>query len=111
MKISGSVALVTGAGRGIGKTVALTLGRHGASVILTARTTDELERVKRDIESAGGRAHAIRADLTNAENIQQLFSELHDKFGRLDILVNNAGIASSRRCATWHRVTSTRCGH
>jgi 3-oxoacyl-[acyl-carrier protein] reductase len=92
MKIDGSVALVTGAGRGIGRAVALTLGRHGAQVILTARTVDELEGVKRDIESASGSAHVVRADLTSAEDLNQLFADIRARYGRVDILVNNAGI-------------------
>jgi 3-oxoacyl-[acyl-carrier protein] reductase len=92
MKISGSVALVTGAGRGIGKAVALTLARHGATVVLTARTKEELEQVKREIQSSGGIAHVVRADLTKTDDIQRLFAELATTCGRLDILVNNAGI-------------------
>jgi 3-oxoacyl-[acyl-carrier protein] reductase len=92
MKINGSIALVTGAGRGIGKSVALTLGHHGATVVLTARTKEQLENVKREIESEGGSSHAIQADLTKTEDVERLFSELSSKYGRLDILVNNAGI-------------------
>ena len=92
MKINGSIALVTGAGRGIGKAVALTLGRQGATVILTARTMKELDQVKKEIEVAGGSAHSIRADLTDTEDIQALFAETDSKYHRLDILVNNAGI-------------------
>jgi 3-oxoacyl-[acyl-carrier protein] reductase len=92
MKIEGAVALVTGAGRGIGKAIALTLAHHGAAVVLTARTMNELESVKTEIELAGGKAHAVLADITDAENVRQLFSEISAKYHRLDILVNNAGI-------------------
>lgn len=92
MKISGAVALITGAGRGIGRAVALTLARQGATVILTARTTKELNDVKKEIETAGGTAHAIRADLTKTDDVRSLFTEMNTKCNRLDILVNNAGI-------------------
>jgi 3-oxoacyl-[acyl-carrier protein] reductase len=92
MKIEGAVALVTGAGRGIGRAIALTLAHHGATVVLTARTMTELESVKTEIELAGGKAHAVLADITDAENVRQLFSEIGAKYHRLDILVNNAGI-------------------
>jgi 3-oxoacyl-[acyl-carrier protein] reductase len=92
MKLEGTIALVTGAGRGIGKAVAHSLGRHGVTVILTSRTVAELERVKTEIESAGGHAHAIRCDLREATSIQNLFDDVRSRFGRLDILINNAGL-------------------
>lgn len=92
MNIDGAVALVTGAGRGIGKAVALTFGRHGAKVVLAARTADELDQVRKEIESAGGIAHPVRVDLTRREDVQRLFAELRSTYGRLDLLINNAGI-------------------
>jgi 3-oxoacyl-[acyl-carrier protein] reductase len=86
------VALVTGAGRGIGKAIALKLGKEGATVILTARTRAELEQVKNEIEAETGSAFVIRADLTSDADIENLFSEIASRFSRLDILVNNAGL-------------------
>jgi len=92
MTLNGAIALVTGAGRGIGKTIALTLGRQGATVVLSARTARDLESVQQEIVKAGGSAVAIQADLTNDSDIDRLFEETATRFGRLDVLVNNAGI-------------------
>ncbi len=92
MTLKNTVALVTGAGRGIGKAIALELGKEGATVVLTARTIAELEQVKQEIESAGGSASVVGADLSKDVDIQHLFGEISSRFHRLDILVNNAGI-------------------
>jgi len=92
MTLENAVALVTGAGRGIGKAIALTLGREGATVILTARTLSELEDTKKEIEAVGGSAVVVRADLSNDADIENLFVNISSRFNRLDILVNNAGL-------------------
>lgn len=93
MILKESVALVTGAGKGIGKAIALTLARQGVKVVLTARTRSDLEGVKSIIESFGGHALVVPADLTNDSQLTQLFEEIGSRFSRLDILVNNAGMA------------------
>jgi 3-oxoacyl-[acyl-carrier protein] reductase len=92
MKLKKKVALVTGAGRGIGKAIALTMANDGASVILTSRTLRELEGVRQTIEERGGKARSIVADLTRDGDVGKVFSQISAEFGRLDILVNNAGI-------------------
>ncbi len=92
MKLKNKIALVTGAGRGIGKAIALTMANEGASVILTARTLRELEGVRQTIEERGGKAQSIGADLTKDPEVEKIFSQISVEFGRLDILVNNAGI-------------------
>ena len=92
MTLNTAVALVTGAGRGIGKAIALRLGREGASVVLAARTVAELEQVKMEIVGAGGSALAVRTDLSKDADIEKLFSDVRSHFNRLDILVNNAGL-------------------
>jgi 3-oxoacyl-[acyl-carrier protein] reductase len=92
MKLKDSVALVTGAGRGIGRAIALTLAKEGANVVLTSRTLSELEEAKKEIESIGGQASIIQADLTQDLQIGKLFEEVRTRHARLDILVNNAGI-------------------
>lgn len=91
MKLKNKIALVTGAGRGIGKAIALTMANEGASVILTARTLTELEGVRQTIEERGGKARSIVADLTKDPEIKMIFSQISAEFGRLDILINNAG--------------------
>ena len=92
MKLKNKIALVTGAGRGIGKAIALTMANEGASLILTARTLRELEGVRLTIEERGGKARSIVADLTKDADVERVFSQISAEFRRLDILVNNAGI-------------------
>jgi 3-oxoacyl-[acyl-carrier protein] reductase len=92
MNFRNSIALVTGAGRGIGRSIALSLAAEGVEVVLTARTMTELEQVKREIESKGGRGEVFAADLTSEVHIGSLFEEIRKRYGRLDLLVNNAGI-------------------
>jgi 3-oxoacyl-[acyl-carrier protein] reductase len=91
MKLNESVALVTGAGRGIGRAIATTLASHGTTVVLTARTWSELETVRKEIESHGGKTVSIQADITQDDQVERLFNEVSSRFRRLDVLVNNAG--------------------
>ena len=88
--LEGKVALVTGAGRGIGKATALMLIRSGCRVILAARTHEQLEEVHREIRDRGGEALAVPTDLTRDEEIQRLI-ETAQTWGAVDILINNAG--------------------
>ena len=90
MSLSGKVALVTGAGRGIGREIAVALVREGASVVVTARTASELDALAASVGRE--RCHPIPADLTRPEDVSRVFDELDRRHGRLDILVNNAGI-------------------
>jgi 3-oxoacyl-[acyl-carrier protein] reductase len=92
MILKNTVALVTGAGRGIGRAIALMLGREGATVVLAARTIVELEDAKKQIEGAGGSALVVRTDLSKDDDIDRLFGDIRSHFNRLDILVNNAGL-------------------
>lgn len=92
MKLKDTVALVTGAGRGIGKAIAITLATEGSTAVLVARTKSELESVRTEIEARGGEAISLPADITKPEQVQMVFDEVSKQFGRLDILVNNAGI-------------------
>jgi 3-oxoacyl-[acyl-carrier protein] reductase len=84
-------ALVTGAGRGIGKAVALLLAREGCRLVLSARTQAQLEQVQQEISQNGGTAAVVPADLTRDEDIEQLVAETRRSFGGVDFLVNNAG--------------------
>lgn len=92
MKLKEQIALVTGAGRGIGKAIAMTLAAEGARVIVNSRTKSELEQVKSEIELAGGMAEIAVGDITQDDVIEKMFKNVERAHGRLDILVNNAGI-------------------
>ncbi|WP_013324621.1 3-oxoacyl-[acyl-carrier-protein] reductase [Gloeothece verrucosa] len=87
------VAIVTGASRGIGRAIAIALAAQGAKVVVNyARSSGAADEVVTDITSAGGEALAIGADVSKAEEVDQLIKQTLEKFGRIDILVNNAGI-------------------
>lgn len=90
--LKGQVALVTGAGRRIGRSVAVRLAREGARVILHYRHSEaETNAAAAEIASEGGEAACVRADLTHLDEIAKLFSEAEQRFGGLNILINNAG--------------------
>ena len=90
--LKGKVALVTGAGSGIGKASALELGKAGAVVVVMSRTAEEVEQTAREIEMAGGTAKACAADTSDHEQMKQLVADIIHEFKRLDIVVANAGI-------------------
>src|SRR5689334_6317937 len=92
VNLTGQVALVTGASRGIGKAIAIHLARCGAKMACVARDADKLAETVSAITSAGGQAETFQCDVTNGEAVQQLVEGIAEKWGRLDILVNNAGI-------------------
>jgi NAD(P)-dependent dehydrogenase (short-subunit alcohol dehydrogenase family) len=89
--LSGRVALVTGAGRGIGRSISLSLARAGARLFLTARSGDQLEETAREIRGQGGEAELLAADASSENDVASVFSALQKRLGRLDVLVNNAG--------------------
>ncbi|MFZ0959952.1 MAG: glucose 1-dehydrogenase [Terriglobia bacterium] len=92
-KLAGKVAVVTGASKGIGASIAKHLGAEGAAVVVNYSTSKEgADRVVREIASQGGKAIAVQADVSQKPEIGKLFAETTKAFGRLDILVNNAGI-------------------
>ena len=93
MTITGKVVAITGASSGIGEATARELAARGAAVVLGARRTDRLAKLVDEIESAGGRACAVRADVTDPADLEHLVSTAEQRFGRLDVLVSNAGIA------------------
>src|SRR5215469_7737319 len=89
--LAGKYALVTGGGRGIGRSIALALARAGADVAVAARTQAQLEAVAGEIRSLGRRAFAIAIDLTRRDHIEDRVKQAAEQLGGLDILVNNAG--------------------
>jgi len=91
-KLSGTVALVTGASSGIGEATALALAEQGAAVAIAARRKDRIDALAARISDGGGTALAIEADVTSREQAQALVEETVAGLGRLDTLVNNAGL-------------------
>ena len=99
MQLEGKVAIVTGASRGIGKAMALALAKEGARVVVAGRTESQgafldgtLAETVAEIERAGGKALAVKTDLTKDADVEALVSKTLGSFGRIDILVNNAGV-------------------
>lgn len=88
------VAIVTGAGRGIGRAIVLRLAREGASVAVADLDKSGAARVAGEIESSGGKAFALKLDVTRKDQVDQSVQDVVRRFGRLDILVNNAGIGA-----------------
>lgn len=91
-KLTGTVAVVTGASSGIGHATARLLADHGASVALVARRQDRLDELAAEIQDAGGTALAVAADITDAAEATRVAQTVVETFGRLDILINNAGL-------------------
>ena len=91
-QLSGKVALVTGGNSGLGKASAISLGREGAQVVISARRAEEGEQVTRLIKDVGGEAIFIRADMSVRADIEALIAQTVESFGRLDFAINNAGI-------------------
>ena len=107
--LAGRRAVVTGAGRGIGRCIALALAQAGADVAVTARTEPELEALVAEIQALGRHSLAVRCDVTDAEQVTYMADTLLAGLGGLDILVNNAGNAGSHKFANhpddlWQRM-------
>ncbi len=96
MAADDKVALVTGASRGIGRAIALALGREGFRLALVARTGPELDEVARELESDGGEALSLACDVTDPEAVALAVRRAVERFSRLDVLVNNAGVVEGQ---------------
>jgi len=94
-QLAGKVAIVTGASRGIGRAISIALARENATVVLAARSIQQLQETAGQVTQAGGTAHIIHIELTDEQSIRNLVQVTSDKLGRLDILVNNAGVTHS----------------
>ena len=90
-KLTGHVAIVTGAGRGIGRAISIAFAEAGADVALAARRADTLDEVKKEIEARGRRALCVPTDVNDSAQLDRLIDRTVETFGRLDVVVNNAG--------------------
>jgi NAD(P)-dependent dehydrogenase (short-subunit alcohol dehydrogenase family) len=99
--LDGRVAVVTGAGTGIGHGVALVLAEHGADIVLAGRRPEPLEEAAREIEALGRRALAVPTDVTDLDQCRRLVDRTVAEFGHLDILVNNAGGSTTKPIEAW----------
>ncbi len=111
--LTGKVALVTGASRGIGRATSIMLAKAGASVIINyVKSAEKAEEVKNEISGTGGTADIFQADVSKPEDVKALFEFITGKYNRLDILVNNAGVIKDNlliamKLKDWDRVIDT----
>ncbi|HEY7574815.1 MAG TPA: 3-oxoacyl-[acyl-carrier-protein] reductase, partial [Thermoanaerobaculia bacterium] len=111
-RFDGRVALVTGASRGIGESIARRLASEGAQVLAAARNVDALERVVQEIVGGGGKASSLRLDLADAASIESAVKTALETGGAIDVLVNNAGVTEDNLILrmsreSWDRVIAT----
>jgi NAD(P)-dependent dehydrogenase (short-subunit alcohol dehydrogenase family) len=112
--LSGTVAIVTGGGKWIGRALALGLAKAGAAVVVASRTEAEIEAVAEEIRGTGARALAVVTDITSTEQIEGLVEATIHEFGRIDILVNNAATSYMAplldfKEKVWDRIFDTNC--
>ncbi len=93
MKLKGKVAVVTGSGRGIGRAIAIALAKEGCKVVVCSRTQKEIDSTAKKIKKAGSEALAVKADVSNSNDVKNLVAVTLEEFGKIDILVNNAGVS------------------
>jgi NAD(P)-dependent dehydrogenase (short-subunit alcohol dehydrogenase family) len=110
--LTGKVAVITGASKGLGKAMALALGGAGANLALVSRDLEQLNAVKLEVEAAGGHAETFQADISEEENVRQLERDVMKAFNGVHILINNAGINLRKQLIEfsleeWRRVLDT----
>ena len=93
MRLAGRTAIVTGAGRGVGRSIALTYAREGARLALVARSVNELEETARQVEALGAPALVVPTDISDREQVDQMAAQVIDRYSTIDVLVNNAAIS------------------
>ena len=113
MAASAKIALVTGAGTGVGRAVSLALAKAGYSIILAGRRKEPLDAVAGEVNGVGSQALAVPTDVSERDSILALFAKVKSSFGRLDVLFNNAGIGAppvpleDLPYETWKKVVDT----
>ncbi len=114
-RLEGKVAVVTGAGRGIGRGIAVRFAREGAAIAVVDLRGDLAEATAEEIKGNGGKAIGIQADVALSDEVDRFVGKAVDYFGRIDILVNNAGMGGSRPCTetteeSWERMVAVNLG-
>ena len=107
-KLNGKVALVTGGGQGIGRGLSLALAEAGADVAIVDKNEETAKKVAKEVESLGSESIAVKTDITDRDQIDEMVMSVSEKFGKLDIAVNNAGIglpgtAEGMSIENWNR--------
>ena len=108
--LNGKVAIITGAGKGIGKAVAVAYAKQGMSVCCIARTLSDIVSTVNEIKESGGNAMAISCDVTNYENVKEVMQKAYERYGRIDLILVNAGTDTEKLpideldIAEWKRV-------
>ncbi len=92
MSLKGKVAILTGAGKGIGRSIALSFAQEGMDVVLAARTRSDLDSVAKEVQDRGKAALAVPTDVSDEQQVARLITSTVERFGKIDILVNNAGV-------------------
>src|SRR5262245_4233743 len=111
-KLSGKIALITGASKGLGRAMAMALGQEKATLALVSRDKDQMDATAHAVRGAGGTAHTFKADVTDEQQVLRLAAAVEEQFGKIQILINNAGI-NIRKPVTdftleeWRRVLDT----
>jgi NAD(P)-dependent dehydrogenase (short-subunit alcohol dehydrogenase family) len=100
MKLSGKVAIITGGSRGIGKAISLAFAREGAKVVVASRNKSHCKEVADKINTEGGEAISIQADVTSETDVARMVKQTKDKYQRIDVLVNNAAVILPYRAIT-----------
>ncbi|MDQ2943592.1 MAG: SDR family NAD(P)-dependent oxidoreductase, partial [Candidatus Dormibacteraeota bacterium] len=95
-RFDGQTAIVTGAGRGMGRAVAVAFVREGANVVVAEVDEPPAKQVVAEIETLGGHALAVKVDISSVKDVRRLFKEALEQFGGVDILINNAGIGIAK---------------
>jgi NAD(P)-dependent dehydrogenase (short-subunit alcohol dehydrogenase family) len=106
--LSGKVAIVTGAGRGLGKSIAVGLAQHGADVVVVSRTLAQCEQTAGEIIALGRRALALQVDTSRTSDVDTMVARTVERLGRLDVLVNNAGIDIIKPALDYTKPSGTR---
>jgi len=96
LELAGKVALVTGGAQGIGRSVALLLGRNGADIVISDINLEKAEETANEVQAIGRKAMAMKVNVANLGEVERMVEAIIEKFGKIDILVNNAGIARDK---------------